>query len=448
MSGLLAGLDDCFDGVIPSIIATLDAAGEPNVSYLSQVYRVDDRHVAVSNQFFSKTAANVKATGRASLMVVDGRTGVQHLLGLAHVGSLREGDVFEHMAAQLRAISSQQGVGEAMDLRSAEIYRVETREDVAGPEVPSAKPRRRDLLVPCAQLGARLAKLADADAMIDEALDGLVEGFGYSNVLVLLANELDGKLTALASRGYSTGGAGAEVEIGQGVIGIAASSGRTVRLSDTSRGKRMADAVKGAGPASEERHIPLPGLASPYSQLAAPMVSQGVMQGVLFAESPERFRFTAEDEAALTLIAGQLAGGLRLADADVEPSGLAQPDRAPDADEGPALQVRAYAFDDSIFIDDAYLIKGVAGRLLLHVLNVYAATGRRDFTNREIRLEPALKLPDFKDNLETRLILLKRRLDERDAPVRLERPGRGQIQLVFTGASRLVIERPTQPRGD
>lgn len=441
MSGLLAGLDDCFDGVIPSIIATLDAAGEPNVSYLSQVYRVDDRHVAVSNQFFSKTAANVKATGRASLMVVDGRTGVQHVLGLVHVGSMREGDVFEHMAAQLRAISSQQGVGEAMDLRSAEIYRVETREAIAGPSAPTSQRPKRDLLSPCAQLSARLAKLTDADAMVDQTLDGLVEGLGYGNAMVLLANELDGKLTALASRGYATGGAGAEAEIGQGVIGIAASTGRTVRLSDTSRGKRMADAVMGATAASGERHIPLPGLADPYSQLAAPMISQGVVQGVLFVESAERFRFTAEDEAALSLIAGQLAGSLRLADLDVEPAPVVT--SGPEEDvEGPALRVRAYGFDDSIFIDDAYLIKGVAGRLLHHFLSAYATTGRRDFSNREIRLEPSLKLPDFKDNLETRLILLKRRLDERQAPVRLARPARGQIQLVFTGPSRLTIEYP------
>lgn len=441
MSGLLTGLDDCFDGVIPSIIATLDAAGEPNISYLSQVYRVDDRHVAVSNQFFSKTAANVKATGRASLLVVDGRSGVQHTLGLVHVGSMREGDVFEHMAAQLQAISSQQGVGEAMKLRSAEIYRVETREGISGPPVLRPQRPKRDLLTPCAQLSVRLAKLTDADAMVDQALDGLVEGLGYANAMVLLANELDGKLTALASRGYATGGAGAEAEIGQGVIGIAASSGRTVRLSDTSRGKRMADAVMGAVAASGERHIPLPGLADPYSQLAAPMISQGVVQGVLFVESTERFRFTAEDEAALSLIAGQLAGSLRLADLDVDPAPVVTSDLEADV-EGPALRVRAYAFDDSIFIDDAYLIKGVAGRLLHHFLSAYAATGRRDFSNREIRLEPSLKLPDFKDNLETRLILLKRRLDERQAPVRLARPGRGQIQLVFTGPSRLTIEYP------
>ena len=44
----------------------------------------------------------------------------------------------------------------------------------------------------------------------------------------------------------------------------------------------MADAVMAAVAAGGDRHIPLPGLADPYSQLAAPMISQGVVQGVLW----------------------------------------------------------------------------------------------------------------------------------------------------------------------
>ena len=85
------GLDDlasCFEGVIPSVVATAAADGTPNVSYLSHVIKVDDRHIALSNQFFAKTAANVRANRRASALVVDGLRGDQYVLGLLWSGSL------------------------------------------------------------------------------------------------------------------------------------------------------------------------------------------------------------------------------------------------------------------------------------------------------------------------------------------------------------------------
>lgn len=129
----LASIRDCFEGVIPSVIATLDAAGQPNVSYLSQVYLVDAEHVALSNQFFSKTAANVAATGRAHVLVVSGRTGAQFALDVEHRASLAEGPVFDKMSAQLTAISSQHGVGDAMVLRSAELYWVSECRAILGP---------------------------------------------------------------------------------------------------------------------------------------------------------------------------------------------------------------------------------------------------------------------------------------------------------------------------
>src|SRR5690606_24733905 len=206
--------------------------------------------------------------------------------------------------------------------------------------------------------------------------------------------------------------------LGEGVIGAAAKAARPVRLSDMSRGRRFAHAVRAGGQADEVRTIPLPGLAEPQSQLAAPMVVRGRVTGVLFCESAERFAFTPEDEETLTLVGAQLAACLRLAELEAHEPPTAAPGPAP-VRSGPTFRVRYYRHDDSLFIDDAYVIKGVPGRLLLHFLQVYAETGRRDFTNREIRLETALRLPDLKDNLETRLILLRRRLEERAAPVRL-----------------------------
>jgi hypothetical protein len=91
--------------------------------------------------------------------------------------------------------------------------------------------------------------------------------------------------------------------------------------------------------------------------------------------------------------------------------------------------VKHYQADDSIFIDDAYLIKGVAGRIFWKLVRSYAQYGRVDFTNKEIRLDTSLQLPDFKDNLEARLILLRRRLQDRCDFLNLTQVGRGQFRL-------------------
>jgi adenylate cyclase len=96
---------------------------------------------------------------------------------------------------------------------------------------------------------------------------------------------------------------------------------------------------------------------------------------------------------------------------------------------GAQLRVRRYLENDSIFVDEDYLIKGVAGAILWRLLRAHADDGRADHTNRELRLDPAIRLPDLSENLEARLILLARRLEERCPALRIEKTGRGRFRF-------------------
>ena len=442
MDVALESIQDCFEGVIPSLIATVDDMGIPNVSYLSHVYYVDRDHVALSNQFFTKTAANVRSNRQATALVVDARTGEQYLLDLLFEEGLTDGPVFERMAAQLHVMSSQYGMESVMSLRSADFYRVSECRSVATPGMimPPRPEPLPDRLPQAARLSTRIGDEADVDAMLDHALEGLETEFGFHHTMVLVADESADRLTTLASRGYDKIGVGSEVAFGAGSIGVAAAARRPIRLSEMSRNRRFAAAVQAEQ--TEHRSIPLPGLDQPMSQLAVPMIARGELRGVLFAESNSRFAFTREDEDAFALIAGQLATALRLVEIEGRKSNGTAVKKNAGAQRTKShktIAVRYFAFDDSIFINDAYLIKGIPGRLLFHFLHAYVETGRLEFTNREIRLDSSLRLPGLKDNLETRLILLRRRLEERQSPIRLARPQRGHIQIDIAGVPSLEV---------
>jgi adenylate cyclase len=104
--------------------------------------------------------------------------------------------------------------------------------------------------------------------------------------------------------------------------------------------------------------------------------------------------------------------------------------------------VRHYAENDSVFLGEDYLIKGVAGAIFWKLARDYVHEHRVEFTNRELRLDPSIRLPDISDNLEARLVLLARRLDERDAALRIEKTGRGRFRLCVRRPVKLVEMTP------
>lgn len=66
---LLANIRECFDSVIPGLIATCDADGVPNMAYRSQVQFIDLEHVALAYPFFNKTRQNVLLKPKVRLLL-------------------------------------------------------------------------------------------------------------------------------------------------------------------------------------------------------------------------------------------------------------------------------------------------------------------------------------------------------------------------------------------
>ncbi len=437
MSLRLSDLSACFEGVIPSIIATASADGMPNISYLSHVVRVDEEHVALSNQFFAKTAANVRANPKVTLILVDGFTGDQFLLDIGFVRSIDTGAMFDKIARQLKASSAQIGMSEVMRLKSADIFRVHEIEIVPSPvETARAVADRAPVSLPALSEEMKtIERQAEADEIIDSLLGAVQRVLGYSNAAVLIHDSYNNSLITMGSIGYESTGLGSEIAGSEGLIGAAATSGQTIKVSDMSRVRRFGEAIGLETETAENatRTVTFPRLATVMSQIAVPMAARGAVAGVLFVESDERLAFREEDEATLEILASQAATALRASEREAAASEPRQVCLHPESVAGREIRVVHHRFDDSVFVDGVYIVKGVAGTLLRMMLEWHLSEGRSEFTNREMRLAAGNRMPEIKDNLETRLLLLRRRLEEKRAAIRIVRVDRGRVRLEAEG---------------
>jgi GAF domain/Pyridoxamine 5'-phosphate oxidase len=429
----LDALRPCLDGAIPAVVATCALDGTPNVAYASQVHYVDAKHVALSYQFFSKTRENVLAHPYAQVQVIEPGSFRHFRLRLQYLRTETIGPLFEYMKAQLAGIAAQTGMDKVFVLRGADIYRVHDIEAVDSHLPPAPPPP--DALLCLRRALDLLGDAAELSELADRALAALTPAFGIHHALLLMLDETGDALYTLASLGYSDSGIGAEVKVGEGIIGVAAREKIPVRINYRTGDYSYHAAMRAANPG--EPRIPLPVLAEPHSQIAVPLIRGGRLVGVLYAESERDACFSHADEDALVVYARHLATIISQTPCEADDA------EAPRTETdirlaGAPIRVRYFTIDHSIFIDDDYLIKGVAGCILWTLLNEHVANGRRDFCNRELRRDPRLPLPDFGDNLETRLILLQRRLAERCPAIALEKTGRGRFRLMLTRPLALV----------
>ena len=433
MTGIdVANLRRSLEGAIPSILATCDEAGTPNVSMISQVHYVDADHVALSYQFFNKTRRNLLANGSASVVVTDPVTLAMHRLDLDYEETRTGGPVFESMKAKLAGIASHHGVSGVFRLLGADVFCVRTIEELAFlPPLPV--PPQPALLPALRRSIAVLNGCADFDALLDAALVCLEREFAIDHSMILIVDTQAQRLYTVASRGYPNSGIGSEIAFGDGVIGVAALENAPIRIgylaSDYLYGAALADNAQRAGIVGmKPTEIPFPGLAAPQSQIALPIVFGDVVSGVLFAEAEEDMRFGYDDEDALAVFAGHLGAMIALLGEDEDSQIQSPPPHVGDRKRKLVLQY--HPADQSVFVDHDYLIKGVAGAILWRLLQDYTANGRTDFSNRELRLDASLRLPAHAENLDARLVLLRRRLEERQSGLRIEKTGRGRFRLM------------------
>jgi predicted pyridoxine 5'-phosphate oxidase superfamily flavin-nucleotide-binding protein len=124
MTTSLRDLAMCFEGEVPSTIATAAADGTPNSTYLSKVHLVDDEHVALTDQFFSKTNRNLAENPHACVLVIDPATYDQWRLLLRFERSERRGRLFDRLDRDIEAIAALTGMSGVFKLRAVDIYRV------------------------------------------------------------------------------------------------------------------------------------------------------------------------------------------------------------------------------------------------------------------------------------------------------------------------------------
>lgn len=122
---LPAAIKVCLQGIVPAWLASASADNVPNATTISQVFYVDDQHVAVSNQFFGKTTRNLDVNPQAHVQVIDPGDCSVWLLEVTFLRRETEGPLFESMSMQLDAIASMMGAQDIFKLRSADVCRVD-----------------------------------------------------------------------------------------------------------------------------------------------------------------------------------------------------------------------------------------------------------------------------------------------------------------------------------
>ncbi len=281
----------------------------------------------------------------------------------------------------------------------------------------------------------RVARARDLDTLLAWALAALDDVFGFAHGLILVPDDPDESgenLVVLASRGYSGEYVGAEVSVGDGWIGIAAQTCALVRGSGGETGLIHTGTLRGhtaqsSGAFTLSAQIPLPGLGGARNHMAIPLLAHDRLIGVLALECEEPLGFAQWDAAFLTILASRIAHAIdRMTDRDDDVDDDDVLARPPSPVAARRHRFTYYHRDDSVFVDGTFVIRNAPAKILWKVLRAHASENRTAFSHREL-LESSLALSAF--DLESRLILLRKRLEQTCVDVRLVATKRAAFAL-------------------
>lgn len=135
-------------------------------------------------------------------------------------------------------------------------------------------------------------------------------------MLLLLDENNPCKLKVAACYGYETNGIGAEVNMGEGIIGVVAKRKKLMRMGNIGSQRAYINTVKNQMAAAGQKtqnNIVLPGLSNVESQVAIPLLLEGNLVGVLAVESEKANVFDSRDELIITILANQAASAIEKA---------------------------------------------------------------------------------------------------------------------------------------
>ncbi len=162
------------------------------------------------------------------------------------------------------------------------------------------------------QISSEITSTLDLEEVLEIVLRAMDDVLSFEHSMILLKDVADDVLRVAATRGYAEKGTGAQVRMGDGVIGVVGERRKMMRMGNIGASMRYLKSVRARMEASgevgpEQPTASLPGLTDAQSQLALPLTVKDRLVGVLAVESRAPNAFDELDEVLLRIVGNQAA---------------------------------------------------------------------------------------------------------------------------------------------